>query len=67
MTFIYYKKPHEFADLALAYIRNETENPIIEVTSEHVADALRLEPGKFYCYYKPSFVNQNGSLPSEYE
>lgn len=60
MTFIYFKDsvsalPYE--DLQLAFIQNETKHSVIRVTSPKVAGLLKLEHGKFYCVYKPSFAN----------
>lgn len=38
-------------------MRQESLNPILVVTDSAFAEQVRMEPGKFYVYYKPSFVN----------
>ena len=63
MTFVYYeeqgKPTPEFWNLQLAFIENETKNRLVRVKSKELAEMIKLEPGKFHCYYKPSFVNFN--------
>jgi len=38
-------------------MRHESENPLLEVRDQELAEKIGMKPGKFYCYYKPSFVN----------
>ena len=60
MTFVYYdngQNKNLYQDLQHAFIQNETKNNLLKVTSDDLAKHLKLEHGKFYCYYKPSFVN----------
>ena len=38
-------------------MRSESRNPILVVKDMRLADNLGMEKGKFYVYYKPSFIN----------
>lgn len=38
-------------------MRHESENPLLEVRDQALAEKIGMQPGKFYCYYKPSFIN----------
>ena len=63
MTFIYFaddsQKSLPYLNLQLAFIQNETKHSLIRVTSPELAALLKLDHGKFYCVYKPSFANYN--------
>ena len=56
-TFVYAEGTEEMNDYAHRLILSETRNSVLKVTSTKVMDELRMEAGKFYCYYKPSYVN----------
>lgn len=43
--------------VALNLLRYETSNKLLVVSDSDVAKKLKVEPGRFYAYYKPSFVN----------
>jgi len=47
---------NETSNTAVRLMRQETNNPLYVVDNE-VGKELRMEPGKFYVYYKPSFIN----------
>jgi hypothetical protein len=38
-------------------MRQESENPIVVVNDSELADKIKMQKGKFYAYYKPSFIN----------
>lgn len=38
-------------------MRQETENPLLQVNDPDLAKRLNMKPGHFYCYYKPSYIN----------
>ena len=58
VTFVYYAdKSNVPSPLSLALIQNETKSNLIRVVDADLAKKLDLQPGKFYCYYKPSFAN----------
>ena len=63
MTFVYFEDPdapkRPFLDLQLAFIQNDSKSNLVKVKSRELAKQLKMEPGKFYCYYKPSFANYN--------
>jgi hypothetical protein len=63
-TTIVYCKGTEEGDLrsdstraAVRLMRQESLHPILVVSESELAEKLRMEPGKFYVYYKPSFIN----------
>jgi len=43
----------------MAFIQNDSRHNLIRVTSSDLARLLKMEHGKFYCFYKPSFANYN--------
>jgi len=43
--------------IALRFMRQETSNSIGMIQDKAVAEKMKIEPGKFYVYYKPSYVN----------
>jgi hypothetical protein len=45
---------------AMRLLKSETRNPILEVTNPELAEKLKMTPGNFYCYYKPSYINGFG-------
>ena len=47
---------------AIRLIRSETKNPILLVRDLDLAEKMRMKPGVFYCYYKPSYVNGFGQF-----
>ena len=49
---------------ALQLLTHETQHQILEVRDPEVAKFVKMEPGKFYCYYRPSYVNGFPSDPS---
>lgn len=42
--------------ISLNFIRGETDNVLV-ITDENLAKTCRLEPNKFYAYFKPSYLN----------
>ena len=38
-------------------MRSESKNPLLVITNEDLAEKLQMQKGKFYAYYKPSFIN----------
>ena len=42
--------------IPLNFIRGETEHVVV-ITNSEIAKTCRLEPGKFYWYFKPSYLN----------
>ena len=61
-TFVYcmesaddFKKYHN--QQALQLIHSETRNPVYKVSSKVLQAELGLKPGRFYCYYAPSYAN----------
>ena len=44
-------------------LSHETSHQILEVRDLEMAKFIKMEPGKFYCFYKPSFVNGFASDP----
>ena len=50
--------------MALSIISHETQYQILEVRDLEMAKFIKMEPGKFYCFYKPSFVNGFASDPT---
>lgn len=38
-------------------MRQESKNPILVIKDEALSEKLNMKKGKFYCYFKPSFVN----------
>ena len=61
MTFVFYedasKPTMPFRDLQLAFIQNDSKTNLVRVIDSDLAKTLKLDHGKFYCYYKPSFAN----------
>jgi hypothetical protein len=52
------KEKEEEHRLVLSLIRHESGgNQVVEVTDAKLMERLGMEPGVFYCYYKPSFLN----------
>jgi hypothetical protein len=47
----------ESTKAAVRLMRQESLNPILIVKDKELARTARMEPGKFYVYYKPSFIN----------
>lgn len=43
--------------VAVRLMRQESSNPILTVSDKELSAKMRMEPGKFYIYYKPSFIN----------
>ena len=41
-------------------IKSETRNPVLIVKDQELAEKLRMKPGIFYCYYRPSYINGFG-------
>jgi len=50
--------------MALRILSHETQHQILEVRDLDMANFIKMEPGKFYCYYRPSFVNGFPSDPT---
>lgn len=46
-------------------MRNETRNPLLTVCDAELASKLRMQPGVFYCYFKPSYVNGFGQFQGQ--
>jgi len=62
-TFIYAAGPEDDKEVfenAMNLIKFETKNPILVVKNSELQKQLKMEPGKFYCYYKPSYINGFG-------
>lgn len=38
-------------------MRHESQYQVLEVKDPELAKTLRMEPGRFYCYHKPSYIN----------
>ena len=61
MTVVYYEdeelKDSESTKVALRLLRAESKNPILILRDSDLAERLHMRKGKFYCYYKPSFIN----------
>lgn len=62
MTFVYFedatvKDKPLFQDLQQAFIQNDSKSNLVRVRSKELAKQLKMETGKFYCVYKPSFAN----------
>ena len=49
-------KFEEDSIIPLNFIRGETDHVLV-VTDSSMAKTCRLEPGKYYCYFKPSYLN----------
>jgi hypothetical protein len=47
---------------AMRLIKSETKSPILMVRDTELATSMRMKPGVFYCYYKPSYVNGFGQF-----
>ena len=47
----------EYPYHALRILKHESQHQVLEVRDSATAKELKMEPGKFYCYYKPSFLN----------
>ena len=47
----------ESTKAAIRLMRQESKNPLLIASGEEITKQLRMEPGKFYAYYKPSFIN----------
>lgn len=60
-TIVYFNDPatenDEATKTAFRLMRQESENPILVVKDKEAGEKMRMEKGKFYVYYKPSFVN----------
>jgi len=56
-TFVYCEDSSQNVEEALRLIRGETNNQILLVSDSELAKSLKMKPGYFYCYYKPSFLN----------
>ncbi len=41
-------------------IKSQSKNPVLQVTDASLAKKLGMEDGKYYCYYKPSYINGFG-------
>lgn len=62
MTVLYCKDTEnevcdKISSLALNFLRHESSNQVLEVRDKELAEKLKMTPGKFYCYYKPSYIN----------
>ncbi len=58
-TIVYCRRPEDTKEVhhaAIRLMRQESRNPLL-VADPEVGRELRMEPGKFYVYYKPSFIN----------
>ena len=38
-------------------IQSETRNKILQINNPELAKQLKMKPGVFYCYFKPSYLN----------
>ena len=56
-TFVYCQGNEEIDMHAYRLVQSETRNQVLCVRSQELMQELRMEPGKYYCYYKPSYVN----------
>jgi len=59
-TFVYCASESDDREIlreAEKLLKSETRNPILVVKNTELAEELRMEPGKYYCYYKPSYLN----------
>lgn len=54
----------ELEQKALRLLTHETQHQVLEVRDMEMAKFIKMEPGKFYCFYKPSYVNGYPSDPS---
>jgi hypothetical protein len=66
-TIVYFDESKAIDDLALAFVQNETSNPVLRVTDSALARQIGLQPDKFYCYYKPSFANKTEQCTQKLE
>jgi hypothetical protein len=48
---------NEATKVGFRMMRHESDNPILEIRDEELAQRIGMQKGKFYCYYKPSFIN----------
>lgn len=58
-TIVYCRSPEDTKEshhAAIRLMRQESRNPLL-VADPEIGKELRMEPGKFYVYYKPSFIN----------
>jgi hypothetical protein len=56
ITVIYFDRDQTDLDVATRLLQHQTQHPILRVESDELATKLRLSPGKFYLYYKPSVL-----------
>ena len=61
VTFVFYAE-RDPPPLSIALIQNETKSNLVRVRNSDLAQKLDLKPGKFYCYYKPSFANYDSAF-----
>jgi hypothetical protein len=59
MTIVYChdKIAKTYPEQAFRLLRHESTHQILELRDENLAKQMKMEPGKFYCYYKPSLIN----------
>jgi len=59
LTMVYCHDPalDEYPSAAMRIMRHESQHQLIEVRDEELAKKLKMKPGHFYGYYKPSHIN----------
>ena len=57
-------KTYEQEQKALRMLTHESQHQVLEVRDLGMARFIKMEPGKFYCYYKPSYANGFPTDPS---
>ena len=60
VTIVYCRNPHidgQVEQHAVNFARHESGKQVLEVRDAKLAQELKMEPGKFYCYYKPTLIN----------
>ena len=68
LTIAYYndgsEEKREIRQRALCILSHETQHQILEVRDPEMAKFVKMEPGKFYCYYRPSYANGFATDPT---
>ena len=57
LTIVYFEdKESPVSELALRMLRHESQHQVVQIRNPELAQILKIKPGKFYCYYKPTFI-----------
>ena len=59
LTVVYCHDPElkEYPSHAIRVLRHESQHQLVEVRDVALAEKLKMKPGRFYWYYKPSHIN----------